>query len=469
MINLFEYLLSDEAVQLMLEASTEKFEFSAASYDELLNAAPQIKEFQEGLGILDKVTALIDAISQSQSYDGDRMFVYAQSAKYFKIPRLFNDDIQKIVATPDFASDFEAKFSNNTTTVKYIGGEGRVKPTVFVTGSGSVGRVATADQEQGTCLVWNAYVKEMRDNKMLNLEDVELIKSIVSELAVNFDKEWIASFRKQIVAITKYLETIGEEPTRYNMTRYGDGKLGKVYAKYIQKYTNVYQGQKDNFDPADTILYDAKEEGTIIGILNQLTSATNDIDSAIEAKKRFVEELFTTHLVQGISLKKVTAATGSYDEFNIAGEKSSEKVGNISSYKLGDAKKAGVNDHQIKLYCKGTFNLSSLTDGEGEAIGVEPMVDVTMRSFGDSYGIDVSMVHGKKSPSLGKCPARTWREKLGIEESDSLEEAVAKFKKVLKIKNGQEGRNPKVAQIILEIVKAAIKEGPNCFPFILIH
>ena len=46
MINLFEYLLSDEAVQLMLEASQEKFEFSAASYDELLNAAPQIKEFQ---------------------------------------------------------------------------------------------------------------------------------------------------------------------------------------------------------------------------------------------------------------------------------------------------------------------------------------------------------------------------------------------------------------------------------------
>lgn len=469
MVNLFEYLNSNENVQLMLEASQEKFEFSTPTFDELLDAAPQIKEFEDELEITKKVAKLLKKILATQNFDSEKVFVYSQSAKHFKIPRLFNNDILKIVGTPTFANDFEASISDKTVTVKYIGGNGRAKPKVFVTGSGSVGRIATSDQEKGTCLVWNAYVKEMRDNKILDLDDVELIKNVVSELAVNFDKEWIASFKKQIVAITKYLEKIGEEPTRYNMTRYGDGKLGKAYEKYIQKYTTVYQGQKDNFDPADTILYDTTEEDNIIGVLGQLTGQTKDIDSAIEAKQRFVDELFTPKLVQGISLKKVTAATGSYDEFNIAGETTSEKVGSIINYTLSDSAKSDVNDHQIRLLCKGTFNLSSLTDGEGDVIGVEPLVVITMRSFGNTYGIDVSMLHGKMSPSLGKCPARLWREKLDVAEGDSLEDAVAKFKEVLKIKNGQTGRNPKVSKVLLEIVKAAIKEGPNCFPFILIH
>ena len=134
MITLIEYLTSDENIRALLEASTEKFEFSVATYDELLNAAPQIKEFQDELGITKKVSKLIDAISKSQDYDGDRMFVYAQTAKYFKIPRLFNNDIQTIVQTPKFANDFETSFSNNTVTVKYIGG-GKAK-TIFVTGSG---------------------------------------------------------------------------------------------------------------------------------------------------------------------------------------------------------------------------------------------------------------------------------------------------------------------------------------------
>lgn len=72
---------------------------------------------------------------------------------------------------------------------------------------------------------------------------------------------------------------------------------------------------------------------------------------------------------------------------------------------------------------------------------------------------------GTKSPSLGKCAKAVWADILGLKEKQKLtiEECLDTFKEFL---NGDEKI---VKEKLKEIIQSAVKEGPNCFPFVLIH
>lgn len=450
MKNLYDYIV---------EASTNTaFANATTDWDELLGKAKKLNITK--YKIADEVKKMIDEIFSDYNDPDEQNLIYAIAASSFKIPYAYTDSVVKIVGKPEYSKTYSYKMAGgNKVVVSY-----RNKP-IFETGSGSIGKVSTADQETATTLVWNAYVEEIKSNPGFELSK-DTVKEIVKELAAGFDNGWITTFIKQVSVLTDYLKAEGLDPLEYKMFRYGDNGIGKVYAKYIQAYTTALEGQKDNFDPADDILYKADAEGQIEGILSSLAGQCTEMDSAIATKNEFVEQLFNQKLLLGISLKKIAGnKLGEIEKFNIVGN---EKIEKVDSFEY---KPSGAG---LVVNCWGTFNLAGLTQpADNDADKIKDVKDrgyicVTMRTFGGgTVGIDVTMKEpkGPKSPSLGKCPVRIWKAALGLgKEAVDIDTARAAFEEMLKSKQTK-NTNIKLA----EIIAAAVKEGPSCFPFVLLH
>lgn len=396
------------------------------------------------------VAQFIEDVISEANYKPKELFIYAEGATYFKIPYAFGEAIISCVLNSKYNDKLRYTESGKKIKVYFKESKG----VIFETGSGSIGRVSTSHQETATCLVWNAYVNTM-NNEMFDIKDTELIRNIVSDLTSDFDSEWISTFSKQVECLVTYLKSIGEDPLNYKLCRYNDdSEIGKSYAKYINAYTKEIGGQKDNFDPADVIAYKYGDVGYIKGKLNSYCN------NPVESKENYIKDLFNTHYIIGISLKKVAGnKSAKYDVYNTG---SSNKCESVTSFNVKST------DTQVTVECTGNFNFDDVTDGDGKEIGTEKVVKLVMRSFGSGQvGVDCSIkeIKGKQSPTLGKCPVRIWEDVISLTNKKDLTSCVKSFVNFL----SDEKHRSVVITGLENMIKGAIKEGPACFPFVLIH
>ena len=429
----------------IVEATEGAFDKYVSQIDELFEIFPKLSEI-EGLD-----NFLTDIIKEAD-YNPRELFIYSQTHKYFKIPYAFLEAIQNIA--PNYPQFSLHKYGGKKIKVS-------IKPygEIFETGSGSIGRVSTASQESATVAVWNKYIEEV---DYFDLDNEDYIRNLVEDISTKFDTEWISTFQKQVKLINHYIISIGENPLDYKLTRYGDSAIGNAYKNFVENYTKIISdgdGQKDNFDPSDVLLYKHKSEKKIESILNSYK--LTDIDSCIDCKTKFIDSLFIPKLLQGISLKKIAAKkNGLYELFNIG---DNVRIPIVSNFETT------LGKNQITILCKGNFNLDNMTDDLGDEIESEKEIKLVMRSFGyakkgNEVAIDATLNIGK-NPSLGKCPKRIWMKLLNITTKDyqNLPKCISIFNEYI------EKNKPTIKNDLTKLIQACIKEGPNCFPFVLLH
>lgn len=329
----------------------------------------------------------------------------------------------------------------------------KIKP-----GNGSIGKIKTADQEQATCLVWNAMVDDAREDGF-DITNAENITEIVSSLGTKFPKSWINAFSQQCIALSNFIEKNlkGKEPKMYKACRYGDNTpVGRLYATFVSKYINacepgVTRIPKDNYDPSDIILYTNEAEAA----LSKLISKVSKIQDSTQINTMFREMLFNPYIVVGVSLKK-TGKTGKAEFFNIGGGTEVAKVRSIT-----------VDTHNpksTKVIATGRFNFSGITDPnadpeDGDTIK-ESAIALELRSFGDYPAMDCKSANG---PSLGKVPVRKWSKEIGECKPENLLELCKNFADLC-------NKQDKAAfEMVQKFIQWGIKNGPWCLPFVLVH
>lgn len=446
---LFEHILNI----FEAEGTKTKFDNWTSEFDDLLKKNPSLNAHKNP----EAVNKLIEDLIATANYKPDELFIYATGASNFKIPYAFYDTLISFSNNSEYTSVFKFKeIGKNKIQVSFIKGG-----PIFETGSGSIGRVSTEQQETATCVVWNAYVDALRENKDFNTSDKEFIKTLVAELSDNFDGEWISTFGKQCVAITKYLESIGCDPKDYKMCRYGEAasknKVSDAYSKFIANYTSSIGGQKDNFDPSDVLIYLESKSGELVSMLNKYAS------DPVNSKQTYLTEVFEKKLLQGISLKKIAGnKDGKYSKYN-TGDQNEARIGDVTSFEVNEKRS---NANQFIVWVEGNFRFDDITDTEGNEVNTVNSVTLTLRSFGKGgVGMDVC-INEKKSPSLGKCPARIWREVIGLNphKTASLSKCTSAMKEFMENNNEEF-----IKEKLKHLIASAVKEGPACFPFILLH
>lgn len=410
------------------------------------------------------ILSLIDAYEKS---GGKRKhpITWANGKDYIKLPYEFTPIIKTVINTNNFSELFTIKEKDEKKIfVDYI--DNGKKLRMIETGRGSVGRIPTDLQESSTCTLFNIYMDMIDEDTddMAQLDDLNNIKNLlIDALGVNgekFDETWLISFSHQIKSIVKFLKSFDLDVTEYRAVRYGDKKnpVSAAYTNMISAYTKVCGttgSRKDTYDPSDIILYDQRAIGKIESICRAGSSRDdyedpNNSDKGI--KNEYINELFLSHLCMGISLKKLTGA-GRPEIFNTG---SHNIVKSVNAVKESDII---IKPNYITVKVSGNFNFDNTTIDNGEEVNNQKSILITLRSFG-SVAMDVKM-DAKGEPALGKCPVDIWRSILGVNSKTKLHDCLRAFEKFLKSSNN--------TSQIQSLIQYAIKEGPHCYPFILLH
>lgn len=435
--------------------------------------------------------------------ESEVQIVYSDSDGYFKVPYSLCEYLIAAIDSEKFSKKFtyhkKDKYSNKI-YVYLIGEKPNSKLKVFETGNGSVGRISTSEQENATCQTWNNFIKQIKqvDIKKSDINNNKYINSNLENATIDIEisDDWKSSCIMQCRGVLSYLNHVNCDPKKYYMVRYGDsGDIEETaetkaainvissYKRFINAYTDAlknsagfeYINQKDNFDPTDVVIFDYEKANYIINILNSCKSLV--ADNYITARTKFLTDLFLKNLLIGISLKKISGSSHTFEKFNIGED---VEVKTISSYRMH----TGESDKNISVICSGNFNFEKITmaniknanDKRDEGFFQIPSKNnnkckLVMRTFGnDVVGIDCFLYEGgtddnfnPKEPSLGKCPAELWRQLLDIDKKTDIINSISKFKAILS--KGTDDVN----EILSKIINGAIKSGPHCFPFILIH
>lgn len=451
---LFEYIMEVIHNNTILE----KFDNATSDIQTIFDKTKFTKKVLDGIenGEIEKFMNELLSIAAGDSVIGDP-FIYSNGASYFKIKYDLGDDIERLCKSKDY-ENFEAKPVRGSKKIHVLYNGNRFAET----GSGSIGRVNTESQETGTCVVFNAVVEELRKNPEFKY-DFPYIKGLIEDISADFDNAWVASFYKQISGIIGYLRSNGCDPTEYKMERYGGSKmfkdwnLSKVYAQFIGKYTSCFANSvKDNWDPSDVILFRVADEGSISSNFMAWAGELSDEPSAAVVKEKLKKEYYTNNniIFKGVSLKKISSKKNPEVDIYNVGEGSKVSISGVSEVK----EKAGSN---LTVFVKGSFDFGNVLDSDIPS-EKENEVKLVLRTFGSGQvAIDVTVAQSG-NPSLGKCPVSVWRRILDCNESTSIEIAIEKFKHVL-----DDEKN--INRNLELIIRGAIKNGPNCLPFILLH
>lgn len=379
-------------------------------------------------------------------------------------------------------------------------------------------KVITRDQEVTTCFLFNTLVKECAsleafDKIFSNSNDKETlkyIKSIITKICDKYDNTWAKSFIYQMQAISSIIKEEHKENnfTSLKMERYGgddhfkDWKLSKIYSNVIQGYASKLNMQKDSLDPTDVILFDTKDEDSINKILNncnefisniKIDTENHNADNS-EFKNEFLK-LYNVHIIEdnksekdiffkGLSLKKINS-NYKIDKFNITEntEFDFDKIELNNDLKYKEANKT------VFIIVKGEIinkkrNEHITTVKEDNVIpdkqtsvstDVKHRYKICLRTNGNKIACDVSQCKQSSNssfttgPSLGKCPVAIWNGYLKDYVSDFKESPNATDISVYKegfIKMCEDNNLDKILQ---DIITNAIKCGPSCLPFIVIH
>ena len=395
----------------------------------------------------EKLKKFFGDIISSNSHLSKTPFIYSAGAKYFKMPYEFTPVIKAAAIGHDFEIREEG---GEKISLLYKGKK------IMETGRGSNDRVPTKLQEDSTCLLWNICmdVSDEENAGLEKLNDMEYVKNIIvdayGEDAEKLTRSWIASFSKQITTLVEYCKSLNIDPKEYRMVRYGDkSKVAESYTAMVKSYTKFVGGEgrnmKDTYDPSDVILYKVSEVDSI----RNVCKPGNDDESCMSIMAQYKEKLFIPHICMGISLKQILSR-GKVDVFNVH---SNSMVGDIREVSVSPSTKNGLT-----LLCNGTFNFDDTTDENGEHIKKTSSVQIVMRTFGGGrVGVEVKL-NERGCPSLGKCPVDVWREELGCNQSDKIDVCVRELANHISDK-----------EKIAKLIKYAIKEGPHCFPFLLLH
>lgn len=393
-------------------------------------------------------------------------FVWASGKDYIKLPYDFTPIIKSVISK---YSDILIIKEINAKKIEvfYTGDKKKVK--LIETGRGSVGKMATELQESSTCALFNAYMMMIGDDddNMSMMDDLDNIKNIlIDALGVEgdkYDETWLISFSLQIKSIVTLLKSYDCTVTDYRAARYGDKSdaVSAAYTKMIDAYTKACStagGRKDTYDPSDIILYDQNS----VGLITEICVAGKDLEDYVDPKDsskgikgRYINELFNTHLCMGISLKKLSG-TGRPELFNTG---SHNVVSNVKSI-VGNPI---IKPNYTTIKVEGQFNFDHTTTDDGDNVKNQKNILITLREFGANViAMDVKM-DAKGEPALGKCPVEIWRGILGVNKRTKLHDCLDAFNKFL------EKIDAKKLNDIQSIIQYAIKEGPHCYPFILLH
>ena len=431
-----------------------------SKFEELINVCNKINSKLEKYSVIENVKTLLNTIFKDSNNETEKLFIYSLESSYFKIPYSYSKNIIDAIDAIDQDNNI---FNYQQKGIKVIVRANGIPGKIFETGTGSIGRISTSQQETAICMVWNEYVK----HPVKYMDDINNIKTIIKDMCCEFDESWIKAFQQQVFAIKNYL---GGNYKNYRMFRYGDNNIEDInvkevsdmYKKFISTYTKAVSqsndsigSRKDNYDPSDVIIYEIQKTDVIKNILGKCISLINGQNSdLLNAKEKFTKNLFIKKYLRGISLKKIGSNSSNYKVFNI-GE---NVIGGVTDFKV---KKS---NESLVIVCKGSFNFSNLTDASGDEVGKPDSVILTMRSFGgDSTGVDCKL--DEDAAALGKCSVDVWRPIIGADKRKTTEECIKLFKKYI---NDDDSKSD-VLSDLTKIIKSAVKEGALCFPFILIH
>lgn len=453
MITILEYLQN----KIVTESSNTKFEHYTNTIDTLKDLKQLYINNPEKIPdeVYEKIIEKLKNVSADHNPAADKLYIYALEKKFFKIPYEYTDSILKEFGNSKY---FTIKYSNDSEKIKVY----YKNLKLFETGEGSINNVSSTEQELATCLIWNKYI----ELKSQNLDfSIDIVNDIIIDISQNFTSNWVKSLTEQVNAIQVLLKNYGITETdivNYKLCLYGstidddDLHIGELYKKLITKYSKFYKGNKHHFDPSDIIIYNKNLDIDSFKIL-----VNSDITDGTQTKKIFMDNFFSTRDIMGISLKQITT-TPKIEEYNINTEC---KVKYIDSIEIVENKSS---ENYLRVLCKGNFNFDNLTDDDGNEIqNKNQNIYVTLRSFGsDCIAMDCTIndVSNKTSPSLGKCPVKVWRKILNLDKDDNITTCINAFKEFLTTNH-----DDYIKARFNVIIKKAIKEGPNCFPFILIH
>lgn len=475
MKNFNEYLSSTIDVSIcenyddmVIEAENIKsgYKNETQNWDKLVASIPKLET------VADKVKKLIDGIIEN--HDGvveDHMFVYKKEEKIFKIPYVYNSDILAVI--DEYKEDGFYATPEGPSVKVHLPKYG----IVFRTGRGSLKSITTEQQEKATCRVWNAVIETLksatddRNDVLKSFLTEENIRDIVTDISDKFDSTWISTYSKQIYSIWNLLESKGLNPIEFRMDRVGDpdSKVGVAHDKYVKRYAVHLTGpksSKDAFHPGDVIIYNTNHANECEGVLSSCTSMLTSVDGTAEAyeecmesKKMYVDELIAKDIYHSFSLKKIAKNRGGakVGYFNVTSK--TGQTSKVTAYDIVE----NDNPNNITIVCDCDLCLDGITDSEGNELTKAHSVNIVMRTFGGAdCDIDVTL-NMKNTPTLGKCPRGIWRKILGLTHSKK-QLALDTFNEFL-----DSSSESTIKDALKKIIQGAIKQGPNCFPFILIH
>jgi hypothetical protein len=412
-------------------------------------------------------------------------------------------------------------------------------------------RIYTADQELGTCVLFNSlksYKDEITKDVIINIlnsksSDYPRFSNLVK------DTNWIKSYVYQLKSIEELIKSNGKDQSVYTMVRFGD-KLHDVlnvdydippkvkkfitdYSKSVNSYASQYDiimgmddseynkngSNKDNYDPSDVLLIhnDIDE----LGNYNFKDNGDYGSKTGVEGFKKKLCELCKDGKYFGISLKQLSNK-GKIETYNLIDENVSlsnielENIGSTNNpLYYNDAKDGGGNS--ISLYFTG-----KITKGDDTLINNDPdkpknaeelsinRYKLSLRTFGRYIGIDIALSdHGKSGKiSLGKSSKTVWcdgvfnelnkylgednlilfnkyKKDLSLSEHSSKLSYINKdldpsnknkidyFKYLFKVfvneKNNWKNIFKNINNPIVYIANSALKFGPRCLPYTIIH
>lgn len=422
----------------------------------------KLNEFEPSC--IELIGTLINDIVSKSEY-GDKMkFVYNTNSFMFKIPYLFADTITSVIGADETKNVYYKK--DGVKVKVYMNGNGydNRRRMIFQTGVGSVGKITTEEQESAFCLIWNTIKDQLIEtNDTISIND--LIRNVIGDISDRADDSWITSWYTSIQNLVSHLISKGKKPNNYTATRVSSNSndIGKTHYDFVYKYGIKMNGKgtrKDVFDPSDVVLYRTEKKDKMKSIIEGFTSMLDSTNADyIKIKRRYFNRLIKRYHYIPISLKKISNGNDcKMGLMNVVSNSGNTCSVNGFTFDENDT-------NRVDVICDCNVCFTGQTDGNGNELTDKHGLVVVMRSFQkDNKSVDIDVtLNIKGAPTLGKCPRNIWRDILQVDKTTPKQEMIEKFKSLLNEKTSE--TNDKLKQII----QGAIKQGPSCFPFLLIH
>ena len=449
--------ISDSMYITEMSQSNTVYRYSTTSFDVLKREIPINDR------IVETLESMLNEIRNYFDPHKDIEFVHNKTNKAFKIPYVYNEAIESIV--PKY-KDFYIRIDG---TKRIVCNTNRHIGRCFETGRGSMKSLVTSEQENACCVVWNVCQEEANNGNDIDLTDPAVIRNIVGDIADRADVNWVGTWTKNTLTISKKIKTDGYDPKNYRASRIGSNavnKVGRLHHKLISLYSRQFAGKgtkKDTFDPTDIIFYDIRKESDICNTLNTFIKMMSAPETSLEAYTQCLKvresykDFVDTGIYLPLSLKKLSEDNaGTLDRFNI-----SDKSGGTAS--VTDFGIDLDDKNSISVWCRGNFCFDGRLDEDGNEITNVHELIVTMRRFGrGEVDIDVTL-NQKNTPPLGKCKREIWRNVLNVPNSRKSI-CIKAFSEFLNNSDDNTTRDT-----LTTFIKSAIKQGPSCLTFYLLH